>query len=305
MQEEVFPREVDDQKDPSSAKLARLLKELQFHNETNKITYTYCNIMRRWEPWFHPRSKFKNGSSNFRSPASFKNIQYSPPQCPHSQNVYRETKDTAMVLSESRTGWQFQCKSHLCPFIVKIAPWNDKLIVSEAQYNLYLEDLHREDLYRKDEDEDSNTDHDSLDEVASLLMSSSQTSTSSSNAIPAGVPLITRNHPFLLEKDELQQRDFRNLTGGPNEQNGTPSRISRLSVWIIINSLVYSTPAAMATSQPTLPMAGGLVITYHHHLGEGKWERAPPVAVSDAGDSTSPAHNQKWGLPLGEEPIGL
>ncbi|KAJ6600478.1 hypothetical protein DFH09DRAFT_1271292 [Mycena vulgaris] len=209
--------------DLPAARLSQFLKEIESYNKDSTVTYTYCNEVRRWKPWFHPRVTFKNRSFKLVSPASFRNIEYKPPQCPHSQNFHRESKDTTMKLSRAPAGgYQFQCDSHVCQFIVKIAPWDDRLIVDEDLYNkrlgkflfcflvFHLLSPPIEGIDRSEEDEDF-SDRDSSptrssDEVASLLMPSSQTSTSSFHVAPACVPVITKNRPYLFDMSELEYR---------------------------------------------------------------------------------------------------
>ncbi|KAJ6601963.1 hypothetical protein DFH09DRAFT_1270808 [Mycena vulgaris] len=205
--------------DLPAARLSQLLKEIESYNKDNTVTYTYCNEVRRWKPWFHPRVTFENRSFKLVSPASFRNIEYKPPQCPHSQNFYWESKDTTMKLCRAPTGgYQFQCDSH----VFKIAPWDDRLIVDEDQYNkrlgkflfcflvFHLLSPPTEGIDRSEEDEDF-SDRDSSparssDEVASLLMPSSQSSTGSFHVAPACVPVITKNRPYLFDMSELEHR---------------------------------------------------------------------------------------------------
>ncbi|KAJ7181875.1 hypothetical protein C8R46DRAFT_1027672 [Mycena filopes] len=191
--------------DLPAAELAQLYKELQFTNETNTVTYTYCNILRRWKPWFHPRITYKNGSARLIAPAGLRGIKYHPPQCPHSQNFHRETKDTTMKLSrDPNGGYQFQCDGHNCQFIVKMAPWNGNLIVNEDDYNKRLDGIHAEDLEEEDSERNSSPSRSSSDEVASMLMASSQTS--ASYIAPACVPVMTTARPYLFEMSELTHR---------------------------------------------------------------------------------------------------
>ncbi|KAJ7088339.1 hypothetical protein C8R44DRAFT_751907 [Mycena epipterygia] len=164
--------------DPSASVLDGLLKELQFHNETNTVTYTYCNILRWWtqKPWFqYSRNTYRNGSV-IVAPTGFKNIQYNPLQCPHSQIFYREVKDTAMKLAQSPT--------------IKMAPWSARSIRAFIMVTTRTKTL--------------TTDRDSSDDVASLLMSSSQNSSMSSIVALACVLIITKNRPYLFEMAELE-----------------------------------------------------------------------------------------------------
>ncbi|KAJ7088311.1 hypothetical protein C8R44DRAFT_751885 [Mycena epipterygia] len=144
--------------DPSASVLDGLLKELQFHNETNTSRNTY-----------------RNGSV-IVAPTGFKNIQYNPLQCPHSQNFYREVKDTAMKLAQSPT--------------IKMAPWSARSIRAFIMVTTRTKTL--------------TTDRDSSDDVASLLMSSSQNSSMSSIVALACVLIITKNRPYLFEMAELE-----------------------------------------------------------------------------------------------------
>ncbi|KAJ6606861.1 hypothetical protein B0H10DRAFT_1956763 [Mycena sp. CBHHK59/15] len=201
-------------RDPSPADLSRLQAELQFRNNAGTETWTYCNILKGWKPWFHPRIS-KNGSCRLLSPShlSFRNLKpEDAPQCPHSQNPYRETKDTVMKLCwVEGGGWQFQCSSHVCPFIVQIARWDDRLIINKAQFNECHERMHAEEV---EDNSDASTDCPSSsptrssDKVASLLQGSSRSSSMNSIQSSGSNSSLTLSRPYLFTQAEADKRDY-------------------------------------------------------------------------------------------------